>query len=114
MPAPDELRRVPLIVALVLMCVAVLVELGSAAFLRGGGDTSPPGYGIPYLALVDGIVAYSLGLMVLALVLNPNLQAKLQGIVTLILSFLLALGSLVLILVAFVKLMIMVALFFAA
>lgn len=114
MPAPDELRRAPLIVALVLMCIAVLVELGSAAFLRGGGDTSPPGYGIPYLALVDGIVAYSLGLMVLALVLNPNLQAKLQGIVTLILSFLLALGSLVLILVAFVKLMIMVALFFAA
>ena len=52
--------------------------------------------------------------MVLALVLNPNVQAKLQGIVTLILSFFLALGSLVLILVAFVKLLIMVALFFAA
>jgi hypothetical protein len=112
-PAPDELRRVPLIVALVLMCIAVLVELGSAAFLHGGGSGSPPGYGIPYLALVDGIVAYSLGLMVLALVLNPNVQAKLQGIVTLILSFFLALGSLVLILIAFVKLLIMVALFFA-
>jgi hypothetical protein len=114
MPAPDELRRVPLIVALALMCIAVLVELGSAAFLHGGGSGSPPGYGIPYLALVDGIVAYSLALMVLALVLNPNVQAKLQGIVTLILSFFLALGSLVLILVAFVKLLIMVALFFAA
>ena len=113
MPAPDELRKVPLIVACVLMWIAVLVELGSAAFMRGAGDGKPPGYGIPYLALVDGIVAYSLGLMVLALVLNPNLQAKLQGIVTLILSFLLALGSLALILIAFVKLMIMVALFFA-
>lgn len=113
MPAPDELRRLPLIVACALMVVAVLVELGSAAFMHGGGDGKPPGYGIPYLALVDGIVAYSLALMVLALVLNPNLQAKLQGIVTLILSFLLALGSLALILVAFVKLMIMVALFFA-
>jgi hypothetical protein len=113
MPAPDELRRVPLIVALALMCIAVLVELGSAAFLHGGGTGNPPGYGIPYLALVDGILAYSLALMVLALVLNPNLQAKLQGIVTLILSFFLALGSLALILVAFVKLMIMVALFFA-
>jgi hypothetical protein len=114
MPAPDELRRIPLIVACVLLWIAVLVELGSAAFLHGAGNGNPPGYGIPYLALVDGIFAYSLTLMVLALVLNPNLQAKLQGIVTLILSFFLALGSLVLILVAFVKLLIMVALFFAA
>ena len=113
MPAPDELRKLPLVVACALMVVAVLVELGSAAFLRGAGSGDPPGYGIPYLALVDGILAYSLGLMVLALVLNPNLQAKLQGIVTLILSFLLVLGSLALILVTFVKLMIMVALFFA-
>jgi hypothetical protein len=113
MPAPDELRKAPLLVALALMILAVLVELGSAAFMHGAGAGKPPGYGIPYLALVDGILAYSLGLMVLALVLDPNVQAKLQGIVTLILSFLLALGSLALILVAFVKLMIMVALFFA-
>lgn len=113
MPAPDELRKLPLIVALALMIVAVLVELGSAAFMHGAGDGKPPGLGIPYLALVDGILAYSLGLMVLALVLNPNVQAKLQGIVTLVLSFLLALGSLALVLIAFVKLLIMVALFFA-
>jgi hypothetical protein len=113
MPAPDELRKLPLIVACALMWVAVLVELGSAAFLRASSDSKPPGYGIPYLALVDGILAYSLGLMVLALVLNPNLQAKLQGVVTLILSFLLALGTLALILITFIKLMIMVALFFA-
>jgi hypothetical protein len=51
--------------------------------------------------------------MVLALVLNPNTQAKLQGIVTLILSFLLALGCIVLIILTFVKLLIMVTLFFA-
>jgi hypothetical protein len=157
MPAADELRRVPLVVALALICVAVAVELGAAAFLRGAGDTAaagrhlsesaafqrvvdsfppdqrqavsdnltstvqdaarqdkPPGYGIPYLALVDGILAYSLALMVLSLVLNPNLLAKLQGVVTLVLSFFLALGSIVLILLTLVKLLIMVALFFAA
>lgn len=145
-PAPDELRRVPLIIALALFCVCVALELGAGGFLRGAGTASsvisnsnainslpaseqtgavnnalasaaaqgkPPGYGIPYLALIDGILAYSLGLMVLALVLNPNLQAKLQGIVTLILSLLLALGCIVLILVTFVKLLIMVGLFFA-
>lgn len=112
-PAPDELRKLPLIIALALIAVAVVLEIGAAAFLHGGGQDKPPGYGIPYLALVDGILAYSLALMVLALFLNPNLQAKLQGIVSLVLSFLLALGSIVLILLAFVKLMIMVALFFA-
>ena len=148
MPAPDELRRLPLIIALALIVLAVALELGAGAFLRGAGNAhsaaqhvadskafkslgvdeqaqvsntvgdaakqdKPPGYGIPYLALVDGILAYSLALMVLALFLNPNVQAKLQGIVSLVLSFLLALGSIVLILLAFVKLMIMVALFFA-
>jgi hypothetical protein len=148
MPAPDELRRLPLIIALALIVVAVALELGAGAFLRGAGNVNsavghvadsrafkglgtdeqaqvrsavgdaavqdkPPGLGIPYLALVDGFLAYSLALMVLALVLNPNVQAKLQGIVSLVLSFLLALASIVLILLAFVKLLIMVALFFA-
>jgi hypothetical protein len=74
----------------------------------------PPGLGIPYLALVDGVLAYSLGLMVLALVLPENLQAKLQGIVSVILMFFLALGSIVLIFVALAKLLLMIGLFFAA
>jgi hypothetical protein len=144
--APDELRKLPLIIALALICVAVALELGAGGFLRGAAVTSdtirnshafdslpagdrdaavssavssaatqgkPPGYGIPYLALIDGILAYSLGLMVLALFLNPNLLAKLTGIVTLILSFFLALGCIALILLTFVKLLIMVGLFFA-
>jgi hypothetical protein len=108
-----ELRKIPLIIALALIVLCVLVELGTAAFVRGADDT-PPGLGIPYLALVDGILAYTLAMMVLALVFPENLQAKMQGIVSVILSFLLALGSLVLIFVALAKLMLMVALFFAA
>jgi hypothetical protein len=107
-----ELRKIPLIIALALVVVCVLLELGSAAFLHGGGD-DPPGIGIPYLALVDGIFAYSLALMVLALVLPMNIQAKLQGIVSVILMFFLALGTIVLIFVALAKLLLMVGLFFA-
>jgi hypothetical protein len=76
-------------------------------------QNKPPGIGIPYLALVDGVLAYTLGLMVLALVMSRNLQAKLQSVVSLIGSFLLALGSLVLILLALLKLLLMVTLFFA-
>ena len=139
----DELRKPPLIIALVLILVVVALELGSAAFLRttansaqavksataaaglgqhssatdavvqSGSQDEPPGFGIPYLALLDGIVAYSLGLMVLALVVPEHLQAKAQGIVTLILSFLLALGSLALILAALAKLLLMIGLFLA-
>ena len=77
------------------------------------GQDEPPGLGIPYLALVDGILAYSLALMVLALVLPENLQAKLQGIVSVILMFFLALASIVLIFVALAQLLLMIGLFFA-
>jgi hypothetical protein len=73
----------------------------------------PPGLGIPYLALVDGILAYTFAMMVLAFVLPQNLQAKVQAIVSVVLSFFLALGSIVLIFVALAKLLLMIGLFFA-
>ena len=105
-----ELRKIPLIIALALIIVCVLLELSSAAFLRTGDS---PGLGIPYLALVDGILAYSLALMVLSLVLPMHLQAKLQGIVSVILMFFLALACIVLIFVALAQLLLMIGLFFA-
>ena len=105
-----ELRKIPLIIALALIIVCVLLELSSAAFLHTG---DAPGLGVPYLALVDGILAYSLALMVLALVLPENLQAKLQGIVSVILMVFLALATIVLIFVALANLLLMVGLFFA-
>lgn len=73
----------------------------------------PPGLGIPYLALVDGILAFSLGMMVLALVVPEHAQSKLQSIVSVILSFFLALGSIVLIFLALAQLLLMIGLFFA-
>ena len=143
-----ELRKLPLIIALVLILICVALELGAAGFLHTAGDTAdavqnvqqssvfknmtpaqqqrtiqsvqsaagqedPPGLGIPYLALVDGILAYSLALMVLALVLPEHLQAKLQGIVSVILMFFLALACIVLIFVALAQLLLMIGLFFA-
>lgn len=80
---------------------------------RAAEQDEPPGLGIPYLALVDGILAFSLGMMVLALVAPEHLQSKLQSIASVILSFFLALGSLVLIFVALAQLLLMIGLFFA-
>lgn len=105
-----ELRKIPLILALALIVVCVMIELSSAAFLQ---VADAPGLGIPYLALVDGILAYTLGLMVLSLVVPPHLQAKLQGIVSVILAFFFVLGAIILIFVALAKLLLMVGLFFA-
>jgi hypothetical protein len=105
-----ELRKLPLIISLALIIVCVLIELSSAAFLHTG---DAPGLGIPYLALIDGIVAYTLALMVLVFVMPDNLQAKVQGIVGVILMFFLALATIVLIFVALANLLLMVGLFFA-
>lgn len=105
-----ELRKIPLIIAFALIVVCVLIELSAIAFLQTG---DAPGLGIPYLALVDGILAYTLGLMVLTIVMPDNVQAKLQGIVSAIISFFLALATIVLIFVALGLLLLMVGLFFA-
>ena len=116
-----DIRKIPLIITAVLFVICVLIELSATAFLKTNAGTAPgvsntsdaPGLGIPYLALVDGLLAYTLIMMVLTFVLNANVQAKLQAILTLILSFFLVLGSIVLIFVALAKLLLMVALFFA-
>jgi hypothetical protein len=152
--AGENLRRVPFLVALVLIVVAVLVELGNTELLQGpsrsGGDASqrilsspafrdatsdmddgdrddavdriraaiesddsPPGMGIRYLALVDVILVFTTLMIALSLIVPEHVHGKLQGIVTLIFSFLLVLGALLLTIVAFVLLIVMVSLFFA-
>ena len=86
-----ELRRPFLIAAFVLSVLVVLIEVGTALptilsnFIHIG---SPPGLGIPYLVLVDGVLAYTLGLMVVSLVVPERVIGRLQGCVTLIVSIL--------------------------
>ena len=154
--AGENLRRIPFLVALVLIVIAVLVELGDTTLVKGlglnesteevfqriknseafkdatedmdGGDVSdahkriraaieandaPPGMGIRYLALVDIILVFTTLMIALALIVPEHLHGKLQGVVTLIFSFLLVLGALLLTIIAFVLLILMVSLFFA-
>ena len=106
-----ELRKIPLLIALALAVLAVIIELGSSLFI-GSGD-EPPGRGVPYLALVDVIVAYTLLLIALPLVVPDRLQGKLQGIVTLIGALVLLIVAFLLTLLAFTAMILMVTLFLA-
>jgi hypothetical protein len=76
-------------------------------------DESPPGYGIPYMALVDGILVFTTLMIGLSLIVAERLHGKLQGVITLIFSFLLILGALILTILAFVLLVFMLSLFFS-
>ncbi|MBM0236683.1 hypothetical protein JNW88_05100 [Micromonospora sp. ATA32] len=130
-----ELRKPFLLLALLAVVLAVMVELGSG-LLTGGGDASgalrdsagdlgvelggvgdvaePSGRGTTYLALIDAVAIWTTGLFCLSLVVPDRIQGRVQGVATLIFSILLILGSLVLLVVAFIELSIMVSLFLAA
>jgi hypothetical protein len=113
----DKLRKPFFFIAVALMAIVVLMEVGSMAVLENVNekaaslDAPRPGYGIPYMALLDGLILYTVSLMGLSLLVPERIQGRLQGIATLILSLLLLLGCIVLIVFAFVFLMLMVTLF---
>jgi hypothetical protein len=140
------LRKPFLLLAILLIGVVVLIEIGSGSFIKGvqpsddeikatvteqsfkDPDVDPPpltlsarqtviaervekvkttfeeegaqpGIGIPFMALVDGIVLFTVALMGTTLILKQSTQARLQGCVTLIFSVLLVLLSIVLLIV---------------
>ena len=106
-----ELRKLPLLIALAITVVVVLVELGSPLILGTGDD--PPGRGIPYLALVDIILAYTILLVALPIVVPDRVQGKVQGIATLVGSIVLLIVAFMLTLLALAALLLMVTLFLA-
>lgn len=127
----NELRTPFFIVALVLMALVVLVEVGSPLVLGGGsaggalveqsqelevdvsdvgGVDEPPGRGISYLVLVDGILLYTVVLMGVALLIPDRVHARVQGVITLIGSIILIIAALILAIIAFIELLVMVTL----
>lgn len=131
----SEPRKPFFFIAVVAMVLVVLVELGSLVLIGGGGagpafleqaakldidppDTSgvsePPGRGIPYLALVDVILLYTVALMGMSLLLPERVHGRVQGATTLIGSIVLITVAVAMLIVAFVELLVMLALFPAA
>jgi len=112
----NSINKPLFIVALILMALAVLTEIGSLVLLGSSEieDAPRPGLAISYLALVDGLLFYTLALIGLGFVLPGRLHGSVQGIMTFIVSLLFLIGSFVLIFVAIALLMLMVSLLLAA
>jgi len=114
----DQARKPFLIVAIVLALLVVLVETASRLYIGStatGPDLPTPGLGVPYLALVDGMLLFILimhGLANLQLV-PPRIFGMVQGPLTLVLMLLLLLGSIVLIFVAILLVTLMITLLLA-
>jgi hypothetical protein len=115
----DRLRTPFFLVALVLIVLAVIIELGSASKLQqvtpaaASLNESAPGKGIISLAFLDGLLLYTSLLMGLSLIVPERIQGRIQGIVSLIFSVLSIIGAFVLLMAVFQLLILMVTLLLA-
>lgn len=111
----DTIEKPLFIVALILLAVAVLIEVGSLAILGSTSieDAPRPGLAISYLVLIDGLLLYTLALIGLGFILPGRVHGSVQGIMTFIVSLLALIGSIILIFVAIVLLILMVSLLLA-
>jgi hypothetical protein len=110
-----ELRLPFFIVACICLLLALLVEIaGGQAFTSlFFTDKDTPGHAINALALVDGVLLYSLFWMLLSIVFPRGVTGRAQGCITLFVSFFGCLGTLALIFAAFALLMLMLSLLVA-
>lgn len=69
-----------------------------------------PGLAIAYLALLDGLVLFTVGLIGLSLLVPASVHGRVQGCATLIVSLLVILGGIVLAFAAFALVMLMISL----
>jgi hypothetical protein len=130
----ERLRTPFFTTAMVAIGLVVLVEIGATWILGGrlpttelagragqvgldvpggGNIAQPTGVQIPYLALIDVILLFTIALMGLGLVVPDRLLGRVQGLATLIGSIVLILTALALLIVAFVLLILMVTLLLA-
>jgi len=115
----DTLRKPFLVVALILLALAVLAELGSGIYIDADAQNAAqyavddPGLGISYLAILDGLVLFTIILIGAPLVISDRVQGRIQGIVTFIAALLALVGAVVMIFAALGLLLLMVSLLLA-
>lgn len=119
-PPADALRRPFFVAAVVLAVFVILIEVGAATWLPAvvagwaDGNVRTVGHGIAYMALVDGLVLFTVGLMFASLIVPERVHGRVQGVVTLLTSLLMLLAAIVMILTALGLLILMVTLLAAA
>jgi hypothetical protein len=74
---------------------------------------NPPGLGIPYLMLVDGVLLFTVGLIGVSLFVGQQVHGRIQGGATLIFSLILLLVTIGLVIRAVIELLLMVSLLVA-
>ncbi len=110
----NKSRRVFFIVSLVLVVLMFFVELGSdLVFSAYNAGASRLGLGIRYLALIDGLLLFTMILIAAPLGISHRLAGRLQGIATLLVSLTVLLIAVGMIVVAIALLSIKVALLLA-
>jgi uncharacterized membrane protein YhaH (DUF805 family) len=72
-----------------------------------------PGLAISYLALVDGLLLFTVALMGVSLIIGERLHARVQGCATLVVSLLVLVGAILLIIAALVAVIFMLSLLLA-
>ena len=132
------LRRPLFILAMVAIGLVVLVEVGLPGLLLDGPSAQPsakaagelgvpsallsgtksdvpqpPGAGIGFLAFIDGLLFFTVLMVGLSLLISPRIYGRIQGPVTLVVSFLWMLACVLSGLAALATLMLMVGLFVA-
>jgi len=105
-----KLRRPFLVVALILAILVLVIELGTGLATAVFGLDDPPGLGIPYMAMVDTVLVFTLALMAISLVVPEAVVGRVQGCATLILAILTLFAATVLLMVAVALLLLMVGL----
>ncbi|MCP4624594.1 MAG: hypothetical protein GY850_13855, partial [bacterium] len=117
----DTLRKPFFIIAVALLVLAVLAELGSGFYIDADShahnassyDIDNPGLGIPCLAILDGLLLFTIALIGAPLIIPDRVHGRIQGIITLVVGLLTFLGSIVMIFTALSLLLLMVSLLLA-
>ncbi|HEX5081683.1 MAG TPA: hypothetical protein VFY40_06545 [Blastocatellia bacterium] len=107
----DSLRKPLFMIAVVLILIVLLIELGSGLVASLGAK--PGGIGIPCLALLDGLLAFTVVLMACSLLIPERTQGRIQGVATLIVSLIVIIAGIANIFMAIGKLFLMLGLLLA-
>ncbi len=115
----DTLRTPFLFIAAFCMLLVVFAEIGSSFYINGVSDTATvsqytdlaaPGLGISYMAFLDGIILFTVALIISPLIISDRLHGKIQGIATFLFSLSILISAIAMVFVALALIMLMITL----